>query len=80
MSQNDMHWAETDETAKQRIEQARALKATAAKDGLKFEAYLTPNIATWVLEMVERGDFIDPSEAVFVFMKQAMDIFGDFQR
>jgi antitoxin ParD1/3/4 len=68
------HWMETEETAQQRITQARLLKEGARTGGLKFEAYLTPDIAEWVLDMVEQGDFIDPSEAVFVFMGQAKDI------
>ena len=68
------HWIENDETARQRIEQARSLKEIAQKGGLRFEVYLTPGLAEWILDMVEHGDFIDPSEAVFVFMEQAQEI------
>jgi hypothetical protein len=68
------HWMETEETAQQRIDQARLLKEGARTGGMKFEAYLTPDLAEWVLDMVEQGDFTDPSEAVFVFMGQAKDI------
>jgi antitoxin ParD1/3/4 len=68
------HWVETEETAQQRIAQARLLKEGARTGGLKFEVYLTPDLAEWVLDMVEQGDFIDPSEAVFVLMGQAKEI------
>ena len=45
------HWLENEETAQQRIEQARTLKNHASKGGLKFEAYLTPDLAVWVLDI-----------------------------
>lgn len=71
---SNKHWLETDETAQQRIHQARDLKEQAKTGGLKFEAYLPPNLAEWVLDMVEEGIFIDPCEAIFVYMGQAKDI------
>lgn len=71
---SNKHWIETDETAQQRIDQARSLKDQAKTGGLKFEAYLTPDLAEWVLDMVEDGIFLDPCEAVFVYMDQAKDI------
>jgi hypothetical protein len=71
---SNKHWIETDETAQQRIDQARSLKDQAKTGGLKFETYLTPDLAEWVLDMVEEGVFIDPCEAVFVYMGQAKDI------
>lgn len=71
---SNKHWLETDETAQQRIDQARSLKDQAKTGGLKFEAYLTPDLAEWVLDMVEDGVFIDPCEAIFVYMGQAKDI------
>lgn len=43
--------------------QAKALRETARKGGLKFEAYLPPWLAEWMLDMIERGVFTDPSEA-----------------
>jgi antitoxin ParD1/3/4 len=45
---------------------AAALKAQATAGGLCFEAYLPPDIAVWLLGLIERGTFMDPSEAVFV--------------
>jgi len=70
---NKKLWMESDETARQRVEQAR-VKPQSSRGGLKFEAYLTPDLAVWVLDMVEQGIFLDPSEAVFVFMGQAKDM------
>ncbi len=74
MMTSNKHWIETDETAQQRIDQARSLRDQAKTGGLKFEAYLTPGLAEWVLDMVEDGIFLDPCEAVFVYMGQAKDI------
>ena len=68
------HFFETEETARKRIEQARSLKEQAKTGGLRFETYLVPGLAEWVLDMVERGDFVDPSEAVFVYMQQAQEL------
>lgn len=55
-------------------EQAALLRQHARLGGLKFEAYLPPDIADWILEQVERGVFRDPGEAMFVYMTQAKDI------
>lgn len=56
----------TQESADSR--QAKALREQARKGGLRFEAYLPSVLADWVLEMIERGVFTDPSEAVFVIL------------
>ena len=74
MKKENQHFLETETTARERIEQARALKEQARKGGLRFEAYLPSSLAVWVLEMVEQGVFVDPSEAVFVLMGQASDL------
>jgi len=74
LPQENRLWIESDETAQRRIEQARRLKKQASTGGLGFEAYLTPDLAVWVLDMVERGIYLDPSEAIFVLMGQAKDI------
>jgi antitoxin ParD1/3/4 len=55
-------------------ERARLLRQQAAAGGLKFETYLPSGLAEWVLDMVEKGIFRDPGEAVFVYMSQAQDI------
>ncbi len=67
-------WLENEETAHSRIEQARNLKSVAAESGMRFNAYLPPDLAKWVLNQVENGMFIDPSEAVFCFIKQAKEL------
>jgi hypothetical protein len=35
---------------------------------------LPPALALWLLDRIEDGMFIDPSEAVFVLFKQARDL------
>jgi Arc/MetJ-type ribon-helix-helix transcriptional regulator len=57
-----------------RIAQARALREQAGKGGLRFEAYLPPDLAEWLLELIERGVFADPSEAVFVMLGEHRDL------
>ncbi|MBE0600118.1 MAG: hypothetical protein IH568_02280 [Burkholderiaceae bacterium] len=47
------------------VEQARRLRDQAAKDGLRFEAYLPPSLALWLL---------DPSEAVFVILGEHQEL------
>ena len=48
------------------VAQAQALRKQAAEGGLRFEAYLPPKLAEWLLERIETGVFLDPSEAAFV--------------
>ncbi|MGE4409756.1 MAG: CopG family transcriptional regulator [Sphingobium sp.] len=48
--------------------QAAALRDQARAGGLRFEAYLPPALADWMLERIERGTFADPSEAVFAIV------------
>ncbi|GAB4200718.1 MAG: hypothetical protein Tsb002_36970 [Wenzhouxiangellaceae bacterium] len=73
--QINQHWAETEETAAMRIEQAKVLRRKAAQgSGLSFEGFLTPDLAEWILAMVETGEFIDPGEAVYVLMQQAKEL------
>jgi antitoxin ParD1/3/4 len=64
----------TAEQKAQDIAQARALKGLAGKGGLRFEAYLPSELAAWVLDFVERGVFVDPSEAVFVILGEHRDL------
>jgi antitoxin ParD1/3/4 len=54
--------------------QAAALKEEAAEQGLRFQAYFVPRVAEWVLGEIERGCFLDPSEAVFVAMQTFMEL------
>jgi len=53
---------------------AAALKAQAAEGGLRFEAYLPPDMAVWFLGLIERGTFKDPDEAVFVMLGEQEDL------
>jgi antitoxin ParD1/3/4 len=62
------------ERAAQRIEQAKDIREQAKKGGLRFEAYLPPEFADWILELIERGVFTDPSEAVFVILGEHRDL------
>jgi hypothetical protein len=43
------------------------------KGGLRFGTYLPPNLAGWLLDLIERGVFTDPSEAVFVILGEHRD-------
>jgi hypothetical protein len=50
-------------TRRHAIEQAKALREQARAGGLRFEAYLPPDLAEWLLDQIGRGVFVDPSEA-----------------
>jgi len=56
------------------IAQARTLREQARKGGLRFEAYLPPSLAEWLLDLVEQGVFTDPGEAVFVILGEHKDL------
>lgn len=66
-------WPSAEERAKS-LAQARTLRKQARKGGLRFEAYLPPQLAGWLLGLVERGVFLDPSEAVFVILGEHRDL------
>jgi len=70
-SQDASAWDRPEDQAKRRA-QAQALRPQARSSGLRFEAYLPPGLADWLLAHIERGTFRDPSEAVFV-------IFGEHE-
>ena len=50
--------------------------------GLRFEVFLLPGLAEWVLNFVERGVFADPGEAVFVMLREQKDLdpYDDLRR
>jgi len=56
------------------VAQANALRAQAAKAGLRFDAYATPEAADWMLGEIARGTFSDPQEAVFVLLREAIEL------
>src|SRR5271166_4861689 len=63
-----------EDTRRHAIEQAKALREQARAGGLRFEAYLPPDLAEWLLDQVEHGVFVDPSEAVFVMLTEQHDL------
>ena len=54
--------------------QAQALRTQAREGGLRFDAYLPSQLADWLLDMIERGIFHDPSEAVFVILGEHREL------
>ena len=66
-------WPSAEEKAKC-IAQAKALRAQAEKGGLRFSAYLPPELASWLLGLVENGIFLDPSEAVFIILGEHQEL------
>jgi antitoxin ParD1/3/4 len=56
------------------VAQAQALRKQAAEGGLRFEAYLPPQLAQWLLDRIEKGVFLDPREAVFVLLGEHEDL------
>ena len=69
----DDDWRTADEKAAA-IARARELKDQASDGGLRFDAYLPPGLAEWLLGLVETGIFVDPSEAVFVILGEHHDL------
>lgn len=55
-------------------DQAHAVRDAATEGGLRFQAYLPPELALWTLDRIEDGMFIDPSEAAFVLFNQAREL------
>lgn len=66
-------WRTADEKAAD-VTQAEALKEAAGKGGLRFEVFLPPGLAEWVLEFVTREIFTDPAEAVFHILREHRDL------
>lgn len=64
------------------IAQASALREQAKKGGLRFEAYLPPALADWLLGAIEQGKFLDPGEAVFVILGEHKELepYADLRR
>jgi hypothetical protein len=51
-----------------------SIRRQAAEGGLRFEAYLPPRLATWVINLVEQEVFHSPSEAAFVAMQSFQEL------
>ena len=47
--------------------------AKASENGLRFEQFLTPDLASWILQQVEEGVYVSPSEAVFHMLQHHRD-------
>jgi antitoxin ParD1/3/4 len=64
------------------VAQAKALRNQAAEGGLCFEAYLPPHLAEWLLERIEKGVFLNPSEAIFVLLgeQEELELHIDLRR
>lgn len=56
------------------VAQAKQLREQAEAGGLRFEAYLTPRDAVWMLGLVEEEVFIDPSDAIFAIVGEAREL------
>ena len=56
------------------VEQAKRLRSQVAEGGLRFEAYLPPSLALWLLDLIEQETFLDPSEAVFVILGEHKEL------
>ncbi len=56
------------------IARANALREQASRGGLRFEVFLPPGLAEWILDLVARGAFTDPAEAVFVMLGEQQDL------
>ena len=55
-------------------QQAQNVRHAASEGGLRFQAYLPPALALWLLDRIEMGMFIDPSEAVSVLLEEAREL------
>jgi hypothetical protein len=51
-----------------------SVRRQAAEGGLRFEAYLPPGLAAWVISLVEQEVFHSPAEAVFVAMQSFREL------
>ena len=64
----------TPEDRERDIAQAQTLREQASQGGLRFDVFLPPGLAEWILDLVARGVFVDPSEAVFVMLGEQRDL------
>jgi antitoxin ParD1/3/4 len=62
--------------------QAQSLRDQDRAGGLRFEFYLPPGLAEWLLSHAERGTFHDPNEATFVMLgeQQELEPHADLRR
>jgi hypothetical protein len=48
--------------------------AQAQEGGLRFETYLPPQLADWLLGLIDRGVFSSPDEAAFVILGEHREL------
>jgi hypothetical protein len=65
---------ESAESAAPRRAQVSAIREQTRTGGLRFEAYLPPDLAGWLLDLIERGVFTDPGEATFVMLGEQREL------
>lgn len=70
---SDTVWPSPVERDQARL-QAQELRDRAREGGLRFQAYLPPEIALWLLDHVENSTFHNPSEAAFVLFREAKEL------
>ena len=63
----------TDDNPVERAQVGR-LREQARAGGLRFEAYLPPDLADWLLGRIEAGRFAGPAEAVFAILGEACEL------
>ena len=73
-TEDEFEWPDPADKAHS-IEQAKRLRNQVAEGGLRFEAYLPPSLALWLLDLIEHVKFLDPSEAVFVILGEHEELF-----
>ena len=56
------------------VAQARALRRDASRGGLRFEAFLPPALAGWLLDQIERGIFADPNDAIALIFEEHREL------
>ena len=66
-------WSSAEEQTKSAA-QAQALRKQAQEGGLRFEVYVPPQLADWLLGLIERGVFISPAEAAFVILEEHREL------
>lgn len=56
------------------LAEATRLMPQAEAGGMRFEVSLPPRLATWILESIARKDFLTPDEAVYVMLKEGLEL------
>lgn len=75
MTESNQHWAETEKMAALRIEQANSLLEKVNQgSGMSFDAFVTSDLAQWLLEKVKHGDFVDPGEAIYYLLQEVKEL------